>query len=151
VTFAQACAFVEDWHRHHKPPRGHKFSIGVATDDGVLHGVAIVGRPVARHFDNGRTLEVLRAATDGTPHANSALYARAWRIAKDLGHDRLITYTQAGETGVTLKAAEYRVVAERKPRRGWDVPSRPRTPKGNDGIQRTLWERTIEPQDAASA
>jgi hypothetical protein len=58
VTFAQAQAFVADWHRHHRPPRGHKFSIGVADPDDVLVGVAIVGRPVARHLDDGLTLEV---------------------------------------------------------------------------------------------
>ena len=55
VTFAQARQFVADWHRHHRPPRGHKFSIGVA-DGEVLVGVAIVGRPVARHLDDGLTL-----------------------------------------------------------------------------------------------
>lgn len=77
VSFADACAFVEAWHRHHGPPVGHKFSLGVAADE-VLVGVAIVGRPLARHFDDGRTLEVTRVATDGTPHAASMLYAAAW-------------------------------------------------------------------------
>lgn len=55
VAFAQACQFVADWHRHHRPPRGHKFSIGV-VDGEVLVGVAIAGRPVARHLDDGQTL-----------------------------------------------------------------------------------------------
>jgi hypothetical protein len=55
VSFKQAGQFVAAWHRHHRPPRGHKFSIGVAADD-VLVGVAIVGRPVARHLDDGQTL-----------------------------------------------------------------------------------------------
>ena len=32
VTFADACAFVAMWHRHHAEPRGHKFSIGVVDD-----------------------------------------------------------------------------------------------------------------------
>ena len=65
VTFAQPCAFVEGWHRHHRRPRGHKYSIGVADGD-VLVGVAIVGRPVARLLDDGHTLDVVRVATDGT-------------------------------------------------------------------------------------
>lgn len=56
VTFAQAQQFVAAWHRNHRPPRGHKFSIGVADTDDVLVGVAIVGRPVARHLDDGLTL-----------------------------------------------------------------------------------------------
>lgn len=142
VSFADACAFVAAWHRHHEPPVGHKFSLGVATEDGVLRGVAIVGRPVARFLDDGRTLEVNRTATDGTPNANSALYGAAWRAAKALGYERLMTYTQAGETGSSLRAAGFRVVAERRPRPGWNRPSRPRTPKGNEGVQRTVWEVT---------
>ena len=140
VSFTDACAFVAAWHRHHKAPIGHKFSLGVATDDGVLRGVAIIGRPVARHLDNGHILEVTRTATDGTHNANSALYAAAWRAAKALGYTRLITYTQNGETGASLRGAGYRIVAERPARPGWDTPSRPRRPSSTDYVQRTLWE-----------
>lgn len=53
VTFRQAREFVRDWHRHHRPPIGHKFSIGAADEAGDLVGVAIVGRPVARQLDDG--------------------------------------------------------------------------------------------------
>jgi hypothetical protein len=140
VSFADACAFIADWHRHHQRPIGMKFCLGVATDDQVLRGVAIVGRPVARCFDDGRALEVTRTATDGTPCANSCLYGAAWRAAKALGYTRLITYTQAGETGASLRAAGYRIIAERLPRPGWNMPSRPRQPRGTDNVQRTLWE-----------
>jgi len=139
VGWRDASAFVATWHRHHKAPPGHKFCLGVA-DDGVLVGVAIVGRPVARSFDDGQTLEVNRTATDGTPNANSMLYGAAWRAAKALGYRRLVAYTQAGETGVSLRAAGYRVIAERAPRSGWDTPSRPRDGHGHDRMPRTLWE-----------
>ena len=47
LTLAEANAFVEEHHRHHRPVVGHKFSIGVVKDD-VVVGVAIVGRPVSR-------------------------------------------------------------------------------------------------------
>lgn len=95
VSFAQACAFITDWHRHHRPPQGHKFSLGVA-DGEILVGVAVVGRPVARMLDDGQTLEVTRVAVaDATPNACSLLYAAAWRAAKALGYRRLVTYTQA--------------------------------------------------------
>lgn len=140
VTFADACGFVAMWHRHHQPPIGHKFSIGVADADGMLRGVAIIGRPVARMYDDGRTLEVNRTATDGTRNANSMLYGAAWRATKALGFSRLVTYTQAGEGGASLRAAGWRVIAERSARPGWDVPSRPRDDRGVDGIPRTLWE-----------
>jgi tRNA A37 N6-isopentenylltransferase MiaA len=93
VTFAQACQFLADWHRHHQPPRGHKFSLGVAEAE-ILVGVAIVGRPVARMLDDGLTLEVTRVATDSSRNACSLLYAAAWQASKALGYRRLITYTQ---------------------------------------------------------
>jgi hypothetical protein len=139
VTFSEACEFVAAWHRHHTPPRGHKFSIGVASGD-TLVGVAMVGRPVARHLDDGMTLEVNRTCTDGHHNANSMLYGAAWRAAKALGYRRLITYTQAGESGSSLAAAGWRVVAELAPRPGWSAPSRPRNDKAPTGVQRTLWE-----------
>lgn len=139
VTFADACAFVAAHHRHHQPPVGHKFSLGVATGD-VLVGVAMVGRPVARHYDDGLTLEVNRTATDGTKNANSMLYGAAWRATKALGYRRLITYTQTGESGASLRAAGWQVIGERPGRTGWWTPSRPRDDRGTDGVQRTLWE-----------
>lgn len=139
VSREQACQFVGIWHRHHRPPIGHKFSIGIARA-GELVGVAMIGRPVARHLDDGRTLEVNRTATDGTRNANSALYAAAWRAAKALGYRRLVTYTQAGETGASLRGAGWRVVYALPPRPGWDRPSRPRAAAGVEHMPRTLWE-----------
>lgn len=140
VSFADACGFVVMWHRHHQPPVGHRFSVGVADEASVLRGVAITGRPVARSFDDGLTLEVTRLAADGTPNASSMLYGASWRAASALGYRRLVTYTQAGESGASLRAAGYRVVAERSARSGWTCPSRPREDHGVDGIPRTLWE-----------
>jgi hypothetical protein len=143
VRFRDARDFVAAWHRHNKPPVGMVFCLGAADESDVLVAVAIVGRPVARHLDDGATLEVTRTATDGTRNANSLLYGAAWRAAKALGYGRLITYTQAEETGASLRAAGWRVIAERKQRRGWNTPSRPRD---NDdsylSTHRTLWEAT---------
>ena len=140
VTFVDACRFVEAWHRHNPPPNTAIFSVGVADDADRLVGVAIVGRPAARHFDNGQTLEIRRTCTDGTHNANSLLYGAAWRAAKALGYTRLITYTQADESGATLRAVGWRIVAERPPRRGWDCPSRPRDNTSYLSTTRYLWE-----------
>ena len=52
INLKTANAFVQQYHRHHKPTRGHKFSIGV-SENGALVGVAICGRPVARRLDDG--------------------------------------------------------------------------------------------------
>jgi hypothetical protein len=139
VTFGDACDFVTLWHRHHEPPNGHRFSVGVA-EDGRLVGVAIVSHPVARYLMDGRTLEVIRLATDGTPNANSMLYATCWRAAKALGYTRLVTYTQEGESGASLRAAGWRVIAERPARPGWHTLSRPRSNADYLSIPRTLWE-----------
>lgn len=140
VRQRDAKAFVAAWHRHHRPPAGSVFCVGAADDAGVLRAVAMVGRPVARMYDNGQTLEVTRTATDGVRNANSLLYGAAWRAAKALGYSRLITYTQDGESGASLRGAGWRIIAQRPPRRGWDCPSRPRTSNGNDLVARTLWE-----------
>ena len=139
-ALATAQEFVALHHRHHAPPVGHKFSLGLALGDELV-GVAIIGRPIARHFDDGLTLEVTRSCVaDGIPNGNSMLYGAAWRVAKALGYRRLVTYTQEGESGASLRAAGYRIVAGRKPRPGWDMPSRRRMSHGNDNVARTLWE-----------
>ncbi|WP_327669540.1 MULTISPECIES: XF1762 family protein [unclassified Streptomyces] len=57
VRSREAKDFVRAWHRHHPPPAGQIFAVGAADESGTLRAVAIVGRPVARHFDDGATLE----------------------------------------------------------------------------------------------
>jgi hypothetical protein len=145
ITLKQACAFVETLHRHNKPPRGHKFSIGVDAGD-VLVGVVMAGRPIARAYDDGLTLEVTRSCTDGTPNVNSMLYGAAWRCGKAMGYRRCITYTQGRELGVSLRAAGWRRVKDIPARGSWaDHTKDPRLvamrdAKGNGGVDRVLWE-----------
>ena len=86
IHLREANAYVREHYRHHGPVVGYKFAVAVATEDDVIRGVAIVGRPVARRLDDGLTLEVNRLATDGTPNACSALYGASWRVAKELGY-----------------------------------------------------------------
>ena len=141
VDWQTARLFCRSWHRHHpKPPPGHIFRTGVANEEDVLVGVAIVGRPVAAAFQDGLTVEVNRTVTDGYKNANSMLYAAVARAAFALGYRRIVTYTEEGGSGASLRAADYRVVARRPPRKGWDSPSRPRAP-GRDFVPRTLWEK----------
>ncbi|GAA4935654.1 hypothetical protein GCM10023224_15530 [Streptomonospora halophila] len=140
VSFRQAREFVSAWHRHHRPPVGHKYSIGAAAEDGALVGVAVIGRPVARMLDDGATLEVVRVATDGTFNAPSMLYAAAWRAARAMGYRRLITYTQQGESGASLRAVGWRPAAALPPRRGWQRTNRHRADRGVDNTARTRWE-----------
>lgn len=64
ISLKQANVFVDVFHRHHKAVAGHKFSIG-CSENGRLVGVVIVGRPISRYLDNGKTLEVNRLCTLG--------------------------------------------------------------------------------------
>lgn len=104
--FSCAAAFVSKYHRHNRPPVGHKFSIA-CYDGERLCGVVIVGRPVGRYFDDGLTLEVTRCCTDGTYNACSKLYGAACRAAQALGYKRIFTYTRQSEQGASLRASNW--------------------------------------------
>lgn len=124
LDFAEACALVDRWHRHHIAPIGHKFSIGCAVGDKIACAV-IVGRPVSRVRDDGMTLEVTRLVTDGTANACSFLYGAAARAAFALGYRRIGTYILASEPGISLRAASWRLIGHRGGGT-WNTPSRPR-------------------------
>lgn len=104
--------FVRKLHRHSRPVVGHRFSVGVADQDGVLRGVAIIGRPVAPRLDNGKAAEVTRLCTDGTRNACSILYGAARRAARALGYAPIYTYTLPDEGGASLRAAGFRLDKE---------------------------------------
>lgn len=145
ITLRAACEFITQHHRHNKPPRGWKFGVSV-VDGGAVVGVATAGRPVARAIDDGLTLEVNRTCTNGAKNANSMLYGAVWRAAKAMGYKRCITYTQADESGASLRAAGFRKVRDIEPRKSWAESSvrlrSKRDPVGNGGVARTLWEIT---------
>ena len=138
VTFRECLAFVAAHHRHSVPPRGWRFGVGVAAEDGTLVGVAMVGRPVARMAQDGVTVEVNRVCTDGSRNACSMLYGAAWRAARALGYRRLITYTLASEGGASLRASGYRVVGE-VAAASWNRPGRPRKDR-HALAERLCWE-----------
>lgn len=141
VSWEVARDFVRDWHRHLDPPLSAIYRNAVADEDDILRGVALTGRPVSRVLDNGMDLEITRVATDGTRNASSMLYGAAARSVKAGDYRRVITYNQDGESGESLRAAGFTLVARRKARPGWDMPSRPRESHGADDIERGLWER----------
>lgn len=144
VSFRQACEFVKEHHRHNKPPVGHKFSVGLQDEAGQLIGVAMAGRPIARALDDGRTLEVNRTCTNGQKNANSMLYGAIWRAAKALGYVKCLTYTQADESGASLRAVGWRREKDLKPRKNWAQSSsgklaEKRDSEGPGGVARVLW------------
>ena len=125
ISLEEANAFVMEYHRHHDPVTGHKFSIAVADDSQSVRGVAIIGRPVSRIMDDGWTLEVNRCCTDGVPNGCSMLYRAAWRATKEMGYTRLITYTLPEEHGGSLKGAGFHLIGERGGG-SWSRKDRPR-------------------------
>jgi len=125
VPLRKANAYVAAHHRHlRNPPPGHLFAIQANEGDRAV-GVAIVGRPVAYHLQDGFTAEVRRLCTDGTRNACSYLYSACWRAAQAMGFRRLVTYIRDDEHGTSLNAAGWRQVGS-SPARGWDRPRRPR-------------------------
>lgn len=123
IELSEANEFVDKFHRHHKPVRGHRFSIGLVDDESNLIGVCIVGRPVARAIDQKNIIEVTRLCTDGTKNACSMLYGAAAKAGKCLGYKKIQTYILESEPGTSLKAAgwikENTVIG-----RDWNCPSR---------------------------
>lgn len=107
-----------------------------------------MGRPVARVYDDGLTAEVNRAATDGCPNANSALYGAAWRVAQAMGYRKIITYTQEDESGSSLRGAGWERIRDIPPRKGWAESSVAlkaiRDPVGSGGVGRTLWTKEVQ-------
>lgn len=137
IALADANAFVARHHRHHRPVVGHKFSLAAMLGSAMV-GVAIIGRPVSRHRDDGQTLEVTRLCTDGTRNACSFLYGAAARAAFALGYRKIGTYILKSEGGASLKAAGWRLIGEVRGR-SWTTPSRPRIDK-HPTEDKLLWE-----------
>lgn len=138
LTIKAANRLVKDWHRHSKPVRGALFAVGL-SHDGELCGAAIIGRPIAKAQQDGYTAEVVRLVTDGTKNACSRLYGAACRAGFSLGYKRVLTYTKATESGVSLRAAGFTfdgVTRGGKHSR----PSRPRFNEQNTGPKHR-WKR----------
>ena len=125
VTFEVANRFVSQFHRHNQKTQGGKVTIGLEKD-GVLVGVAIAGRPVARMLDDGATAEITRVCVkEGVKNGSSMLYARMRRILQIMGYKKIITYTLQSETGASMRAINAKIVAEVKPQR-WKVKGKVR-------------------------
>lgn len=138
-TVRDAMSFVAQYHRHHRAPTGGLWAVAAARE-GEIVGVAIVARPVARMLMDGWTCEVVRLAVqEGNPNACSMLYAACRRAALALGWRRLVTYTLPEEGGASLRAAGWRVVAERTGGGSWSRERRPRVDR-HPMQQKIRWE-----------
>lgn len=125
LELKEAQEYIHKHHRHHEPAHRDKYRIGCIEGDELV-GVIQVGRPVNRHMDDKKTLEVLRLCSRGDKNVCSFLYSRAARVAKELGYSKIITYILESETGTSLKASGWRLEDENVGGGSWNCPSRPR-------------------------
>lgn len=122
----EAAAYIAEHHRHLPKTNGDIFRIACADSEGGVHGVITVGRPLARAYDYKKVCQVLRLCTDGTENACSFLYARAARVAKEMGYERIITYTLEQEPGTSLRASGWKFDGMTAGD-SWNRPKRSRT------------------------
>lgn len=101
----------------------------------------MVGRPVSRMLDDGKTAEVIRLATDGTRNACSFLYSAARKASKAMGYKKLITYILESEPGTSLKACGF-VFVRSAGGGSWSRPSRKRDDKA-PVEKKQLWEAIL--------
>lgn len=90
-------------------------------------------------MQDGRTVEVVRLASDGTPNACSFLLGRARRAAAALGYTRVISYTMVAEGGASLRAAGFEQTAL-LPARDWGDNGR--NANRHAAGERARWEAT---------
>lgn len=141
IELKTANEFVANLHRHHPPVYRDKFRLACIADDGHMCGVIQAARPVSRHIDNGKTIEVVRCCTDGEYNACSFLYSRMARIAKEMGYEKIITYILDSETGTSLKAAGWHKEADTYGH-NWNCPSRPRNTQA-PACNKQRWSKAI--------
>ena len=143
LTFRQASAIVVQYHRHNKPVTGGRFCLG-AEHNGLLVGVAIVGRTIARLLHTDLTAEVTRLCVVPSAPKNtcSFLYAGARRVWQTMGGERLVTYTLDAESGASLRAAGWTITA-RIDGEQWGRKNRPRKNQAVCSESKLRWEAPV--------
>ncbi len=142
---------VAEHHAHHESPNGWKF--GVAVYNGAVKvGVMVVAPPVSRELMQAqpRTAEVTRGTIlpvrpELRKNAASKLYAAAAEQARQLGYDRLVTYTMAHESGHSLVAAGWTLTGCSSGG-SWDREERARATKDSKHDitgEKLRWERGL--------
>lgn len=110
----EAAAFVAKHHRHSKPLKRHKFSIG-AMDKDELVGVLTVDVPSSRYTRFRNYVEIRRVCVkDGARNAASFLIGHACNACFSMGYDVIVTYTQPHESGASLMASGFDAIRRAK-------------------------------------
>lgn len=117
IDLASARAWIQRVHSHLDAPIGGKAAVAI-EEDGRLCCVALLGRPNARALQAQGCAEVLRVASDRTPHAAGMALAAITRAALSLGYTRIVSSTLLGEKGTMYRGTGWRPVACRLLERG---------------------------------
>lgn len=145
ISLNAARAWISETHRHlRRPVTGWLFGVEILNDAGERVGVAMAARPSARMLQDGVTLEISRVAVrEGSQNACSFAYGALRRAARELGYERIVTYTLGEEPGTSLRAAGFiddGVAGGGEASR----PSRHRKPVEQPGVKRRwVWKKHL--------
>jgi hypothetical protein len=110
IGLDNANAFVKQHHSYMANVHRCKFCLAL-TIAGDVAAVLIANVPSSTHYDDGRTLELLRVCIGAPwPHLASKLIGRACRAAKALGYNRVITWCDDAKEGTSYHAANFYLV-----------------------------------------
>ena len=111
IKLQEAAEFTLLHHRHSKPLKRHKFSIGAKDKYGILLGVVTVDTCCSHEWSKRRdTVEIRRLVVKNQcKNVASFLLGKAVTACFALGFHYIVTYTQPGETGSSLKALGFRI------------------------------------------
>lgn len=155
VTLTTAKRLVNDHHSHNETTARQtwKFGTGIAAD-GVLVGIAMVGRASGRGIDQEQDVEITRVCiTEKGAYRNAAsmLYGAACRMAAAGGYRTAYTYTLESEDAAAVRAAGFELDADLPARPTWSTAARPRQDETLFGPRRRptgpkrRWKRTLRP------
>ena len=114
----EAQDFVRCHHRHSKPLKRHKFSIGCADRDlwcnsipplEHLKGVLTVDYCSSAWSGRRDHIEIRRLCTNGERNVASFLLGKAIQSCEAMGYKAIITYTRPGESGASLRAVGFQI------------------------------------------
>ena len=137
---------IRQQHYLRSTPAGARYRFIVTTPTEYIVrrivGAVLVGRPVSRHQDDGRTLEITRfwMADECPKNSESYVLARILRFIRKEGYQRVIAYAdpKAGHTGTIYRAVGFVQAGMTK---GGNWNTRPTCKAGRQGTKiRYVWK-----------
>lgn len=138
ITIKHANEFIKQFHRHHRPTirNSGRWALAAVGCGNEIVGVVIAGNPVSATYMDGFTLELTRLCVkEGAPKGTcSFLLSKSCSIWRNMGGNRVITYTLESESGASLKGAGWKLSGTVKPHKRWTNRTKV------DGIERASLE-----------